>query len=60
MDNLDNDEMMNKFLRPETLFGTKFEGYLNEKGGGPNPGPGNGNNRGRDEPTKQYEDGINF
>ena len=21
-----------KFLRPETLFGTKFEGYLNEKG----------------------------
>ena len=20
-----------KFLRPETLFGTKFEGYLNEK-----------------------------
>lgn len=23
------DENMNKFLRPETLFGTKFEGYLN-------------------------------
>jgi uncharacterized phage protein (TIGR02220 family) len=22
---------MEKFLRPETLFGTKFEGYLNEK-----------------------------
>ena len=22
---------MDKFLRPETLFGTKFEGYLNEK-----------------------------
>jgi hypothetical protein len=21
---------MDKFLRPETLFGTKFEGYLNE------------------------------
>jgi uncharacterized phage protein (TIGR02220 family) len=21
---------MEKFLRPETLFGTKFEGYLNE------------------------------
>lgn len=26
---------MDKFLRPETLFGTKFEGYLNEQGGGP-------------------------
>ena len=22
---------MEKYLRPETLFGTKFEGYLNEK-----------------------------
>ena len=21
---------MNQYLRPETLFGTKFEGYLNE------------------------------
>lgn len=27
---------MSNFLRPETLFGTKFESYLNEKGGGPN------------------------
>lgn len=26
-----NDEEMNGFLRPETLFGNKFEGYLNEK-----------------------------
>ncbi|WP_188352907.1 conserved phage C-terminal domain-containing protein [Leuconostoc pseudomesenteroides] len=25
-----SDQKMNKFLRPETLFGTKFEGYLNE------------------------------
>lgn len=24
------EEKMRKFLRPETLFGTKFEGYLNE------------------------------
>lgn len=24
------DKAMQKFLRPETLFGTKFEGYLNE------------------------------
>jgi uncharacterized phage protein (TIGR02220 family) len=26
-----NDKDMCKYLRPETLFGTKFEGYLNEK-----------------------------
>lgn len=25
------DDMMEKYLRPETLFGTKFEGYLNAK-----------------------------
>ena len=25
-----DDKYMSKFLRPETLFGTKFEGYLNE------------------------------
>ena len=25
-----NDKNMSKYLRPETLFGTKFEGYLNE------------------------------
>lgn len=25
-----NDEKMNEFLRPETLFGTKFESYLNK------------------------------
>lgn len=26
-----NDPKMNKYLRPETLFGTKFESYLNER-----------------------------
>ena len=26
-----NDINMNKYLRPETLFGTKFESYLNQK-----------------------------
>lgn len=26
-----NDEKMNSYLRPLTLFGNKFEGYLNEK-----------------------------
>ena len=29
-----NDPNMSKYLRPETLFGTKFESYLNQKGGG--------------------------
>ncbi|CUB41961.1 MULTISPECIES: phage replisome organizer N-terminal domain-containing protein [Bacillus] len=28
-----NDPAMNRYLRPETLFGTKFESYLNQKGG---------------------------
>lgn len=28
-----NDPKMNDYLRPETLFGTKFEGYLNQQGG---------------------------
>lgn len=28
-----NDENMSKYLRPETLFGTKFEGYLNQNDG---------------------------
>ncbi len=28
-----NDEKMEGYLRPQTLFGTKFEAYLNEKGG---------------------------
>lgn len=26
-----HDPNMNRFLRPDTLFGTKFEGYLNQK-----------------------------
>lgn len=49
------DEKMNKFLRPETLFGTKFESYLNEKGG-----TSHASNRGSNQPTKQYADGIDF
>jgi len=28
-----NDSKMNRYLRPETLFSTKFEGYLNEEVG---------------------------
>lgn len=34
-----NDSKMDKYLRPETLFGTKFESYLNN---GPNNGGGSG------------------
>ena len=26
-----NNKDMNMYLRPETLFGTKFEGYLNQE-----------------------------
>lgn len=33
-----NDPKMCGFLRPETLFGTKFESYLNERAG-PSPQP---------------------
>lgn len=29
------DNNMKKYIRPETLFGTKFEGYLNEEGAEP-------------------------
>ncbi|QWG87405.1 conserved phage C-terminal domain-containing protein, partial [Bacillus mycoides] len=35
------DSNMNQYLRPETLFGTKFEGYLNEKGANKNVGNSN-------------------
>ncbi|PFZ08412.1 phage replication protein [Bacillus pseudomycoides] len=39
------DVNMNQYLRPETLFGTKFEGYLNEKikGAGSNASSGKNN-----------------
>lgn len=30
-----NDTRMSQYLRPETLFGTKFESYLNQKGAAP-------------------------
>lgn len=48
------DDKMNKYLRPETLFGPKFESYLNEKVGGDHAKyPGHSN-------TSSYSDGINF
>ncbi|MGU3372811.1 conserved phage C-terminal domain-containing protein [Bacillus mycoides] len=42
------DSNMNQYLRPETLFGTKFEGYLNEKGA--NKNVGNSNAKGSEIP----------
>lgn len=41
-----------KFLRPETLFGTKFEGYLNSKG------KVNGNGRDQQNPSENPDYGI--
>ncbi|MGE6602274.1 conserved phage C-terminal domain-containing protein [Lysinibacillus fusiformis] len=49
-----HDSKMHTYLRPETLFGTKFEGYLNEKVGGKY-----GTNSNAEVP-REYEDGINF
>ncbi|MFC4712264.1 conserved phage C-terminal domain-containing protein [Planococcus dechangensis] len=52
-----NDSAMSKFLRPETLFGTKFESYLNQK---PKGGKANAASNGRQQSVTKYEDGINF
>lgn len=38
-----SDEKMSAYLRPETLFGAKFESYLNEKGGTSNAQYGRNN-----------------
>ena len=40
-----------KFLRPETLFGNKFEGYLNQKGAN----NARGNNKQNNEPSQKYD-----
>lgn len=42
-----------KYLRPETLFGNKFEGYLNQKGG-----KNNGQYTGNNQQTKKYNVSI--
>lgn len=47
------DQRFSKYLRPETLFGTKFESYLNEKAGGRNENFS-------EQSTKKYSDGVNF
>jgi uncharacterized phage protein (TIGR02220 family) len=45
------DVKMSEFLRPETLFGSKFESYLNEKGG--NNGKCSNFNKGEDGKDKK-------
>lgn len=50
------DSKMSGYLRPETLFGTKFESYLNEKGGTSSE-VDSGRNQ---QPAKTYADGLDF
>lgn len=50
------DAKWGTFLRPETLFGNKFEGYLNEKVGVNT----NGRQGTSQASEKQYADGLNF
>lgn len=51
------DSNMNQYLRPETLFGTKFEGYLNEKGAKNNAESG-GSNTNRYSQKGEYDYGF--
>lgn len=53
------DEKMSKFLRPETLFGTKFESYLNERGNSDGTNSRRNANH-TDKGKPQYADGVNF
>jgi uncharacterized phage protein (TIGR02220 family) len=48
-----NDGEMCKYLRPETLFGTKFESYLNQKRVNENDRKVYQHNRGNGRPTKE-------
>ncbi|PID16838.1 replication protein [Sporosarcina sp. P34] len=54
-----NDSSMNKFLRPITLFGTKFESYLNERSAADAKNVGRNDKRNA-KSTKTYADGVNF
>ncbi|MDA1657902.1 conserved phage C-terminal domain-containing protein [Bacillus cereus group sp. TH150LC] len=50
------DSHMNQYLRPETLFGTKFEGYLNEKIKGVGSNASSGSVNGKDSSfIKKYD-----
>lgn len=48
-----NDGNMSEYLRPETLFGTKFEGYLNESGKPRQPFNNRYNNQNYQQPVPQ-------
>lgn len=52
-----HDKQMNKFLRPETLFGTKFESYLNQK---PKGGPPNGGTSKNNRPASNDRSGLDW
>lgn len=53
------DPKMNAYLRPATLFGTKFESYLNEGGvDSATNSRGHGYDHGKNQ--QEYADGVNF
>jgi uncharacterized phage protein (TIGR02220 family) len=52
-----HDPTMNMYLRPETLFGTKFESYLNQKGGNSFEST-RGNFKGTKSQSRSYDDEI--
>ncbi|UKL29984.1 hypothetical protein [Bacillus phage PK1] len=52
-----HDKEMSKYLRPETLFGTKFEGYLNQPGG---VSPGKNSNAADQQSLLNEYQGLNF
>ena len=48
-----HNQHFSKYIRPETLFGTKFESYLNEK-------VGDNNETFSKQSQREYSDGVNF
>lgn len=55
-----NDANMSKFIRPDTLFGTKFESYLNQKEVSRNAEIFGRNEQRNGKPKKVWSDGVNF
>lgn len=55
-----NDANMSKFIRPDTLFGTKFESYLNQKEVSRNAETFGRNEQRNGKPKKVWSDGVNF
>lgn len=50
------DSKMYKFLRPDTLFGTKFEAYLNEFGKTPKGDSYDWNRKGNQPPADEFDE----